>query len=97
MTGLDDEARRRRYDEACLAGREWASEQMSLSRAPGPLENLRDMLKGEVTAAYVAMRTGRLPSLFFTTAERHEEELDLAEGFFNGASMVLDGWGQKAS
>ena len=81
-------AQQSRYQEACVAGRDWASQE--LERTGGHLSTVADIEAKlyEVTAAYVAMQTGRLPSLFFNP-ETHEEQLELSEGFYNSASDVI--------
>lgn len=79
---------RSRYQKACEAGRAWAAQE--LAHARGNLNTVDDLERKlyEVTAAYVAIQTGRLPSLFFNP-DTYEEQHELGEGFYNSASDVL--------
>lgn len=43
----------------------------------------------EAIAAYTALQTGRLPSVF-SQVDDHTAQTEMGEGFFNGASEVLD-------
>jgi hypothetical protein len=80
---------RSRYHEARMAGRDWALQE--LQRAGGnrnTVADIEDQLY-EVTVAYVALQTGRLPSLFLDPDAR---EIELSEGFHTGANDIISGY-----
>lgn len=80
--------RQQRYQEALLAGREWASQELRLAKETGADTDFEDDLD-EVTAAYLALQTGHLPSRVndFATFERM---FDLRQGFHDGVRDVLE-------
>ena len=80
---------RSRYQEACVAGRDWALQE--LRRAGGNVNTVADIEDQlyEATVAYVALGTGRLPS-HFSGPDRHE--IELSEGFHSGANDIISGY-----
>jgi hypothetical protein len=76
------------YEEASAAGRAWATRE--LEQADGNLDTVAEIESSlsEATAAYVAMKTGHLPSLFFDP-QRHKQERELREGFCNAACDAI--------
>lgn len=85
-----DEARQRRYEAAHAEGRAWAAGHLTVENEGVAADELRELAHGDAPAAYVALRTGRLPGLFHAIDAKHDEESDLSEGFFDGAIEVLD-------
>ena len=82
-------APRSRYHEARVAGRDWALQE--LQRAGGNVNTVTDIEDQlyEATIAYVALRTGRLPSLL-SDPDRHE--IELSDGFHSGANDIISGY-----
>jgi len=87
VRALTPNQRQQRYQEAFLAGREWASQELKLAKEAGADADFEDELEA-VTAAYSALQTGQLPSRVndFATFERL---FDLRQGFYDGANEVL--------
>jgi len=78
-----------RYEEALQAGRSWAARQIEFADGIDVAADLEDALSG-AAAAYVALQTGQLPSLFFADFAQHQLELDMNTGFQIGVSEVLE-------
>ena len=80
---------RPRYQEACLAGRDWALQE--LQRAGGNVNTVADIEDQlyEATVAYVALQTSRLPSLF---SDPDPHEIELSEGYHSGANDIISGY-----
>lgn len=85
-----DEARQRRYEAAYAEGRAWATRQLAIQNDDMAVDELSDLAHGDALAAYVALRTGRLPEPFHATDAERDEGSDLSEGFLDGAVEVLD-------
>ena len=85
-----DAARQRRYEAAQAEGRAWAVEGLAVANDIEAVKDLRDLAVGDAPAAYVALRTGRLPTPFHAADAERDEGTDLSEGFFDGAMEVLD-------
>jgi len=81
--------RQQRYQEAFLAGRGWASQELTLAKELGVDADFGDDLD-DVAAAYLALQTGQLPSRVANDFASFERMIDLKQGFYDGAREVLD-------